>query len=106
MLGKACHNRRRRGPMTANLPPPPGERFNFAQHLLERNRARAASVAYIDDHDTLTYGELDERVRRMAATLTALGARREERVLLLMHDNSDWPAAFLGAMYAGIVPVP
>ena len=33
------------------------------------------------------------------------GIRREERVLLLMHDCNDWPVAFLGAMYAGIVPV-
>jgi benzoate-CoA ligase len=31
--------------------------------------------------------------------------RREERVLLLMHDTSDWPVAFLGALYAGVVPV-
>jgi benzoate-CoA ligase len=26
-------------------------------------------------------------------------------VLLLMHDSADWPVAFLGAMYAGVVPV-
>jgi benzoate-CoA ligase len=44
-------------------------------------------------------------VRRVAAGLRALGLRREERVLLLMHDNNDWPVAFLGAMYAGLVPV-
>jgi benzoate-CoA ligase len=31
--------------------------------------------------------------------------RREERVLLLMHDINDWPVSFLGALYAGIVPV-
>ncbi|MDH7569915.1 MAG: CsgG/HfaB family protein, partial [Armatimonadota bacterium] len=31
--------------------------------------------------------------------------RREERVLLLMQDTTDWPVCFLGAMYAGIVPV-
>src|SRR5260221_14465149 len=53
----------------------------------------------------MTYGELDERVRRMAAALGALGLRREERVLLLMHDNNDWPVSFLGALYAGVVPV-
>ncbi len=91
--------------MTAILPPPPGERFNFSQHLLERNRARAGKVAYIDDHGFMTYGELDDGVRRMAATLLAMGLRREERVLLLMHDNIDWPVAFLGCLYAGIVPV-
>ena len=91
--------------MTTSLPPPPGERFNFAQHLLERNRSRVGKVAYIDDYGTMTYGELDERVRRMAAAVTALGVRREERVLLLMHDNNDWPVAFLGCLYAGVVPV-
>ncbi len=31
--------------------------------------------------------------------------RREERVLLLMHDTSHWPVAFLGCLYAGVVPV-
>ena len=91
--------------MTAILPPPPGERFNFAQHLLDRNRDRASSPAFTDDDDTMAYGELDVRVRRMAAALVALGVRREERVLLLMHDCNDWPVAFLGAMHAGIVPV-
>ena len=82
-----------------------GEPFNFAAHLLDANRARAKSIAYIDDHERMTYGELDERVRRMAAALVATGMRREERVLLLMHDNIDWPVAFLGALYAGVVPV-
>jgi benzoate-CoA ligase len=85
--------------------PAPGEKFNFAQHLIARNAARGAKPAYIDDAGTLSYGELAERVRRMAAALLASGIRREERVLLLMHDCNDWPVAFLGAMYAGIVPV-
>ena len=88
-----------------SAPHPPGERFNFAQHLFELNRGRAGSAAYIDDHESMDYGELDERARRMAATLLAMGLRREERVLLLMHDNNDWPVSFLGALYAGVVPV-
>jgi len=33
------------------------------------------------------------------------GLRREERVLLLAHDTVDWPVAFLGCIYAGVVPV-
>src|SRR6185436_2120141 len=37
--------------------------------------------------------------------LRGLGLRREERVLLVMQDCNDWPVAFLGAMYAGVVPV-
>ncbi len=91
--------------MTQSHPPAPGPQFNFAQHLIERNGARAAKTAYIDDAGTLSYGDLADRIRRFAAALLAAGVRREERVLLLMHDCSDWPVAFLGAMYAGIVPV-
>lgn len=85
--------------------PPPGERFNFTQHLLACNAQRASKTAFIDDLGSISYGQLDERVRCMAAGLRALHIKREERVLLLMHDCSDWPVSFLGAMYAGIVPV-
>ena len=84
---------------------PPGETFNFAHHLLEINAQRAHKPAFVDDQGAVTYGSLQERVRRMAASLRALGLRREERVLLLMHDCTDWPVSFLGAMYAGLVPV-
>ena len=81
------------------------EQFNFAQHLLSANAARADKTAFIDDHGAISYGQLEDRVRRVAAGLRALGIRREERVLLLMHDSCDWPVSFLGAMYAGLVPV-
>jgi benzoate-CoA ligase len=82
-----------------------GPRFNFAAHLLQANAGRAAKAAFIDDRGVLSYGQLDERVRRFAAALQAAGVRREERVLLLMLDNNHWPVAFLGALYAGVVPV-
>ena len=91
--------------MPPTIVPPPPEVFNFAQHLLAANAARHAKAAFIDDLGTLTYGELDERVRRLAAGLRGLGLRREERVLLVMQDCNDWPVAFLGALYAGVVPV-
>jgi benzoate-CoA ligase len=81
------------------------ERFNIAAHLLAVNAERGAKVAYIDDTTRLTYAELDERVRRCAAGLQRLGLRSEDRVLLALHDSIDFPIAFLGALYAGIVPV-
>jgi benzoate-CoA ligase len=83
----------------------PGASFNFAQHLIERNSGRATKTAFIDDLGRLSFGELEQSIRRFAAALGALGVRREERVLLLMHDSCDWPVCFLGALYAGIVPV-
>ena len=89
---------------TEAVPAPPA-RFNFAQHVLDANAGREDRAAFIDDAGTLHYGELAEQVRRLAAGLRALGIKREERVLLLMHDSCDWPVAFLGAIFAGVVPV-
>ena len=83
----------------------PPDLFNFAQHLLGVNAARANKAAFIDDAGTLSYGELADRVKRLAAGLRALGLKREERVLLLMQDGNDWPVSFLGAIHAGLVPV-
>ena len=91
--------------MTATAVPPPGDRFNFAAHLFAENQGRGSRRAYLDDDGSLDYGGLDERARRFAAGLVAAGLRREERLLLLMQDTSDWPVAFLGSLYAGIVPV-
>ncbi|MDP3250675.1 MAG: benzoate-CoA ligase family protein [Hydrogenophaga sp.] len=89
--------------MTNTATPP--ERFNFARHLLELNAGRAQKTALIDDQGSITYGQLADQVQRFSGALTALGLRREERVLLLMHDSSDWVVAFLGALHAGVVPV-
>ena len=88
----------------AHVPAPP-ERFNIAQHLLALNAGRAHKAAFVDDLGALSYGQIEGRVRCLAAGLRALGLRREERVLLLMQDTTDWPVAFLGAIYAGLVPV-
>ena len=91
--------------MSTDSHPVAGDSFNFAAYLLDLNRDRAHKTAYIDDQGSLAYGDLADRVQRMASVLLDAGVRREERVLLLMHDCNDWPVAFLGAMYAGIVPV-
>lgn len=91
-------------PNSASVAPPP-QRFNFAQHLLQANAGHPERPAFVDDTGTLPYGELALRVQALAGGLRALGIKREERVLLLMHDGLDWPVAFLGALYAGVVPV-
>ncbi len=90
--------------MPASFTLPPAQ-FNFAQYLIGLNAGRSAKTALIDDHGRLTYGELADRVQRVAAGLLAHGLRREDRLLVLMHDCNDWVVTFLGALYAGIVPV-
>ena len=84
---------------------PSSAHFNFAQYLLDCNAQRPDKLAFVDDLGSLSYGALADRIRAVAGALVACGVHREERVLLLMHDCNDWPSTFLGAMYAGIVPV-
>ncbi|MGF6772718.1 benzoate-CoA ligase [Paraburkholderia sp. GAS199] len=87
-----------------SVEPPPAQ-FNFAAHLFRLNQPRAAKTAYIDDTASLAYGELEDRARRFASALRVLGIHAEERVLLVMLDTIELPVAFLGALYAGVVPV-
>ena len=82
-----------------------GERFNFAQHLFTINAGRASKTAVRCDFGGLTYGELSDHAKRFAAGVLAAGLRREDRLVIFMQDVSHWPVAFLGAMYAGVVPV-
>lgn len=81
--------------------------YNAAHDLIERNleAGRADKVAYIDDQGRYTFGELAEKVNRAASALTSLGLGMESRVMLAHLDSIDFPAVFLGAIKAGIVPV-
>lgn len=54
---------------------------------------------------SLTYGELDMRCRAIGAALRAHVAPGE-RALLLYQPGLDYIAAFLGALYAGVIAVP
>lgn len=82
-------------------------RYNAADDLIGRNLAngRADKTAYIDDGGQYTYGELARRANRVSNALGALGLEREQRILMCVHDTIDFPAVFLGAIRAGIVPV-
>ena len=79
--------------------------YNAAVDLVGRNSGRGSKAAFIDDVGTCTYAQLAERVDRAANALLSLGIKREERVAIAMLDSCDWPALFLGAIKAGIVPV-
>ena len=82
--------------------------YNAVTWLLDRNveQGRGPKLAYTDTTSELTYGALQAQSRRLANLLRRLGVRREERVAMIMLDTIDFPIVFLGAIRAGIVPVP
>ena len=82
--------------------------YNAVSWLLDRNvdEGRGGKLAYNDSVSELTYRGLQQQSCRVANMLRRLGVRREERVAMIMLDTVDFPAIFLGAIRAGIVPVP
>jgi 4-hydroxybenzoate-CoA ligase len=86
----------------------PSGSYNAVTWLLDRNvdEGRGGKLAFTDTVSELTYGDLQKQSRRVANMLRRLGVRREERVAMIMLDTTDFPAVFLGAIRAGIVPVP
>jgi benzoate-CoA ligase len=82
--------------------------YNAAVDLIERNLTadRAGRIAVIDESGSHTYAALAERVDRCVNALRALGLQSEQRVLLCLYDSIDFPTCFLGAIKAGLVPVP
>ena len=81
---------------------------NAADWFVERHlrEGRGDRPAFIDDRRTLTYGGLRAESARFAAGLARAGIRRETRIALLLHDATEFPVAFWGAIRAGVLPVP
>lgn len=58
-----------------------------------------------NESSSLTFGQLEQRARAVAAQLQELGAM-DSRALLLYPPGLDFIVAFLGCMYARVVAVP
>jgi 4-hydroxybenzoate-CoA ligase len=84
-----------------------GQIYNAVTDLLDRNidEGRGNKIAFIDRKRQVTYQQLQAESCRVGHLLKKLGIRQEQRVALMMLDTVDYPALFLGAMRAGIVPV-
>ena len=91
------------------LLPCPGP-FNLAAHVLTAGAAHpektALAVLGPDRAERWSYGRLIGAVRGVAAGLLAKGLKPGDRVLLRLGNTPEFPVAFLGAIAAGLVPVP
>src|SRR5260370_16454597 len=85
-----------------------GSSYNAVTWLLDRNvdEGRGEKLAFTDTVSELSYRDLQKQSCRVANLMRWLGVRREERVAMIMLDTVDFPIVFLGAIRAGVVPVP
>jgi acyl-coenzyme A synthetase/AMP-(fatty) acid ligase len=89
------------------------ERFNIGAACTDAHLGTpvAERVAMLVDDTalgprSLTYAALAERTGRFSGCLRALGVAPGERVLIRLPNCLEYPAVFLGALKAGVVPVP
>jgi acyl-coenzyme A synthetase/AMP-(fatty) acid ligase len=84
--------------------------FNLANYVLAAGRATPDKIALAvlgpARADRWSYARLERAVRGMATGLCAAGLGPGDMLLLRLGNTPDFPVAFLGAIAAGIVPVP
>lgn len=92
-----------------HFPPCPAP-FNLAAHVLARAGTLAEKTALQIVRPTgaeiWSYARLEMAVRGTATGLLRLGLAPGARVLLRLGNTPEFPVAFLGAIAAGLVPVP
>ncbi|MFW8634630.1 class I adenylate-forming enzyme family protein [Cribrihabitans pelagius] len=84
--------------------------FNLAAYVLrhaERLAEKTAlSVLAADGAEDWSYARLEASVRGTGTGLLHAGLRRGDMVLLRLGNTVEFPVAYLGAIAAGLVPVP
>ena len=84
--------------------------FNMAAHVLahaERLADKAAlCVIGPDGADTWSYRDIEAAVRGTGTGLLQAGLKPGDIVLMRLGNNVEFPIAYLGAIAAGLVPVP
>ena len=76
------------------------------RHVAEGRGSKTAFREAGEARRSLGYGELQDLSATIAGAMLRAGLRREERVILLVLDQIEFPALFWGALKAGIIPVP
>ena len=81
--------------------------FNMAQYVLARGASTPDKIALsvLGDEDW-TYQALRDAVLGTATGLLNAGAKPGDRILMRLGNTVDFPLAYLGAIAAGMVPVP
>jgi len=76
------------------------------RHGAEGRGGRTAFREAAGGKRSISYGELAEATGRAAGAFARAGIRREERAVMLVLDQLEFPVLFWGALKAGVVPVP
>jgi acyl-CoA synthetase (AMP-forming)/AMP-acid ligase II/acyl carrier protein len=77
--------------------------------VIQNNRALPRALTYLEGEDharDVSFGELYERALGILFHLQRIGAKRGDKLILLLADNEQFIDVFWAAILGGIVPVP
>ncbi|MFN3937851.1 MAG: class I adenylate-forming enzyme family protein [Gemmobacter sp.] len=89
-------------------PPPCPAPFNLAAHVLAAGAEDRIALQIVGHTgaERWSYARLRAAVRGTGGALLGLGLRPGDRVLMRLGNTVDFPIVYLGAIAAGLVPVP
>jgi acyl-coenzyme A synthetase/AMP-(fatty) acid ligase len=78
---------------------------NITRILFERNINNSNKIAFRDPIEAITYGELEQRSRKLATWMSTQGVMSGDRVSVVLVDKIDTVAVFLATCLLGAVAV-
>jgi benzoate-CoA ligase family protein len=82
------------------------ENYNASRILFDNlDRGHGDRLALTGPLGAVTYAQLCAEASRWGHGLVSLGLKRGDRVLMFLDDTPSYPAAFFGAVRAGLVPL-
>ena len=82
------------------------QQYNASRILFDNlSQGRGNRLALTGPAGTRSYAELGAEASRWGHGLQSLGLKRGDRVLMFLDDTPAYPAAFFGAVRAGLVPL-
>ena len=80
--------------------------YNAAYDLIYRNiRDNPNKIAFIDNNNKITYNELYNKIKAFSSSIRNVNINVNDRVIICMDDNVNYPVVFLGLIWAGIIPI-
>ncbi len=93
-------------PETSDWPTCPAP-FNMAEYVLREGLNCPDKPALeILGGPSFTHGDIRKAVVNAAASFLSLGMKAGDKVLFRLGNNVDFPIAYLGCIWAGLIPVP
>ena len=84
------------------------DHYNAADDLISRNikAGRGNKIAFRDRSGVHSYLDIEKKTNQFANLLISMNIKQESRLILVMSDSAEFVICFLGAIKAGVVPVP